>query len=537
MNVHQIMELQVPYRDDVELQCLGNAVDDPDAPLPFHSGDGRPRKRPRWMLGAPAPTPWRRILKQALALVHPRLSWRYVCILILLYVLWCLVHRSPLFASKLPPYSGPFGVGTIDIEIALDTPRNISEIVLEATGKPAFELDTVLFSMYYPTVRGARSIRPPHNWIAKPISATAEGYARAAHVNNFIMRPILTFALWLIAGGIRIPAKVDVPIVREPSDKFPVIVFSHGTASSRTDYTHFCGELASRGTVLAAIEHRDGSGPASLVLSRNGVERQVMYLRQSDLKADPPLDPAKFKEEQLALREAEIDEVIRVLHKVNAGQGDDVFKRNLRDEGRGLQDWAERLDMERLVIAGHSYGATGALQALKGAPKNQDRPAVGGIILDPGKGSGPLNHDINVPILVIHSNSWSSQHSIFFGRPHFDTVWDLVHDVLNRTGASWFVTSLGTSHPSVTDAPLIEPLLLRWTTGATINAKEGLHEYVQVSMEFLQFVINRTRTGVLAQGVTHPEYGVDERTAEQKMRSPASISKYWQIHVAPTSDE
>ncbi|RDW57219.1 PAF-acetylhydrolase family member [Coleophoma crateriformis] len=530
------MELQTPYRDDVELRSLREPIDDPDAPLPFYSGEVRPRERPRWMLGGPTATRWHRILKRST--LRPRLSWRYIlCVLILLYVLWCLVRRSPLFASKLPPYSGPFGVGIVDLEIAVDTPRNISESILETTGKPVFALETALFSLYYPTLPGVRSNRQSHTWIAKPIGATAEGYARAAHVNNFIMRPVFTFALWLIAGGIYIPAEVDVPVAEDRGDKFPVIVFSHGTASSRTDYTHFCGEMASRGVVLAAIEHRDGSGPASLVFGRNGEERRVMYLRESDLRADPLLDAAKFKEEQLAFREAEIEEVIRVLQRVNAGQGDDVFKANFRNEGHGLQDWAEKLDLEKLVIAGHSYGATGALQALKGAPQSQSRPARGGIILDPGKSSGPLNHDIDVPILVIHSNSWSRQHSIFFGRPHFDTVRDLVGDVLTRVGASWFITSLETSHPSVTDAPLIEPLLLRWTTGATINAKEGLREYVQVSMEFLEFISNSTRKGVLAQPVTHPKYGVDERTEEQRKSQPTDISKYWQIHVAPSLAE
>jgi len=58
-----------------------------------------------------------------------------------------------------------------------------------------------------------------------------------------------------------------------------------------------------------------------------------------------------------------------------------------------------------------------------------------------GKSSGPLNHDIDVPILVIHSNSWSKKHSIFFGQPHFDAVKTLVEGVMKRGKDAWFMTS------------------------------------------------------------------------------------------------
>jgi platelet-activating factor acetylhydrolase len=541
------MQRETSYRDDVELQSFDSdsdlLLDDPDAPLPLHGTEDVQMtglKQPRWMLGRKSH--WHGVLTTWLEILRPRLSWRYIlCVMVMLYLLYCLVIQSPLLASRLPPYSGSYGVGTVDLEVAVERRRRVSETVFEATGRPAFELETVLFTMYYPAVKGVRSNRRRHYWIPKPIRAVGEGYARAAHIDNFIGRPLLTFALWLIAGGITIPAQVDVPIFsadgNRPGEKFPVVVFSHGTASSRTDYTHFCGELASRGVMVAAVEHRDGSGPGSLIINSNGQEkRRVTYMRQTDLLSNPPMDTAKFKEDQLAFREAEMEEVIRVLRSVNDGNGTGVFESNTRKEGHCLHNWAGKLDFKRLLIAGHSYGATGALQALKGAPLSKQRPVIGGIILDPGKSSGPLNDDIDVPVLVVHSNSWSSEHSIFYGRPHFDTVRELVSGVLKRVGSSWFITSLGTSHPSVTDAPLLEPLLLSWTTGATINVKEGLAEYVRVSMEFLEFLTNDTRTGVLAQNITHTTYGVDERTKEEQRETPADIVKYWQIHVAPKQE-
>jgi len=50
------------------------------------------------------------------------------------------------------------------------------------------------------------------------------------------------------------------------------------------------------------------------------------------------------------------------------------------------------------------------------------------------------------------------------------------------------MTSLGTSHPSVTDAPLLEPFLLSFTTGASIDVYQGLRQYVHVAEDFLAFL-------------------------------------------------
>ncbi|KAF9869980.1 PAF-acetylhydrolase family member [Colletotrichum karsti] len=536
------------YRDnEVELESLADpqTFEHPDSPLPLLEDSTRSRSptpdatmdmAPKWMNTA---QPWSRTFSQRLiALLRPRLAVGYIIwSLIGLYVLYCIIVRSPLFASKLPNYSGKYGVAAIDVEFPVQTPRKTSESVFK-DGKPAFGLETVLFTLYYPAAKGVRGDRPRHHWIPKPVSLTAEGYARAAHFNNFISRPIFTFALWAIAGSITIPAEVDVPLLpldERVDEKFPVVVLSHGQASSRTDYTHYCGELASSGVMVAAVEHRDGSSPGSIVTTEAG-ERRVMYLNKKELIGGKEMEDDDFKFEQLAFRQAEIEETIAVLKTLNAGEGADVFARNARNEGRDLQQWSNRLNFSQTVVAGHSLGATGALQVLKGATSERN-PAVGGIILDPGKSSGRLNTDIDVPILVVHSDSWSKKVSVFFGRPHFDTVRDIVKDVLKRVGSSWFLTSLKTSHPSVTDAPLIEPLLLRWTTGATINVNEGLREYVRVSMEFLDFLRNGTREGILSEGVTHKEYGEDTRTDEQKARMPKETTKYWQIHVAPPRDE
>ncbi|PNP45176.1 hypothetical protein TGAMA5MH_03227 [Trichoderma gamsii] len=527
---------------------------------------------------------WRRILASLAAFLRPRRScpscpsWPVAALVVVAaYALLCFVRGVPLLASPLPPYSGPYGVGAVDVEVALDKPRRVSETVFKSTGEPAFEHRTTLFTVYYPVDKSVKERRRRHDWFARPIGLTAAGYAKYAHVNNFLMRPIFTFGLWLVAGGITIPAKVDAPLLgttaaeaevewsdgelpklelrkrdEEEVEQLPVMVFSHGDASSRRDYTHYIGELASRGYVVAAIEHRDGSCPGTLMRIKGEQDKQLLHFKEAELLSDPPMDTEKYKREQLAFRDAEILETINILRAINNGHGDDIFTRNSRSEGSHLHSWANRLDFGNLTIGGHSFGATGALQALKHAPSDVN-PAIGGIILDPGKQSGPLNALIDVPLLIVHSNSWSKQRSVFYNRPHFDTVKDLALSVLKRipSHSSWFLTSIGTSHPSVSDAPLIEPLLLSWTTGASLNVKEALGEYVRVTDDFWHF-LRTTRSanssltdgvvrrgemkGILAEKVTHEEYD-DWVSKERQAEFPKSLSRLWQVHVSPVSDK
>ncbi|KAI1337665.1 PAF acetylhydrolase [Xylariaceae sp. FL0016] len=500
--------------------------------------------------------------------LRPRFTWRYVlCALVVFYALYCFVSSAPLFAQPLPSYSGPHPVGAIDIEVPAASPRLVDTARFKDTKEDAFALQTVLFTLYYPAA-GKASRKPRHDWIPRPVSVTAEGYAKFAHINNFFTNAVFSGAIRALVGGIQIPASVDVPlaettdsssttaasefpfdgeetekVLAADNDSIPVVVFSHGMASSRTDYTHYAGELASRGYIVAMLEHRDGSCPGSIVMQDAAPEQARLTFRMSEVEhADgSAFEVDDFKRAQLNYREAEIEETVRVLKMVNAGHGGDIFKQNSRREGSDLEAWAGRLNTDEMIVAGHSYGATGALQALKGGP-TEKRPFKGGIILDPGKQSGRLNDEINVPVLIVHSNSWSKSHSVFYGRPHFEVVRGLVEANNARGNPSWFVTSLGTSHPSVTDAPLLEPMLLSVTTGAKIDVYEALRQYVHVSEDFLEYLQDGVKRNLLAEKPEFPQYDNGHgfgtwkpgQGAEEKGSGPWwDWRKYWQVHTSP----
>jgi platelet-activating factor acetylhydrolase len=159
---------------------------------------------------------------------------------------------------------------------------------------------------------------------------------------------------------------------------------------------------------------------------------------------DPPMSPSDLQIAQLAFREAEIQETIRFFKLLNDGHGDSLQNLKPDSPGSALAGFKDRLNMSAVTVAGHSYGATGALQALKGAP-SEKMPINGAIMLDPGKGSGRLNKEIDLPILVFHSGEWTEKQTEFYGQgKHFGVVKKLVQSV--KTG--WFMTLSKSSRDS-----------------------------------------------------------------------------------------
>jgi len=219
------------------------------------------------------------------------------------------------------------------------------------------------------------------------------------------------------------PCLVGAPLA-ETQSPFPVIIFSHGLAGNRLSYSQFCGELASHGVIVAAIEHRDGSGIASVVrhVDRNSKTTEpqaktktsesgghpkkaaVPYLvfEQVGLRSfapDASEEELALRGAQLAMRKAEILECKHILERINSGEGAEVarestrklgtklaekkFKlkessQNLNEHPELLSTWKDKLYMSFPSLVGHSFGGCTVLETLKG-----DSPFPLGIALDP----------------------------------------------------------------------------------------------------------------------------------------------------------
>lgn len=537
-----------------------------------------------------------RLTPLILSLLRPRLTVRYILFSIAtLWVTYRVLVSQPLLSNRLPGYTGPYRVGAVDVEYPLETPRRVNDAKFKSKsdGDYAFEVETVLFTLYYPTSHKARSSTPDkYYWFPKPVSATAKGYARFLGMDNFLFRGVLTGGLWLVASGIQIPAQVGVPLippaelvntkgdgrelasVAEDDDngqKLPVMIFTHGMLSSRTDYTHYLGELASRGVVVAAIEHRDGSSPASPIIKagEDTAPRWRYAFGLNDLAPPPeggdPFDTPALKEAQLSFREAEIEAAVDVIRALDSGppSPSTPVPNSRQPRDTDMSSFKGRLNTTHLTIAGHSYGGTGALRALRPSPgrasSSSRLPFSGAVVLDPGKSSGPLNADVSVPLAIFHSSTWSRPGpTLFYGRPHFEVVRDIADGVNNRTaaaaarppeeeegggeahraagGGGWFLTSLGTAHPSITDAPLLEPLILSWATGSSVGARGGIMQYVLATRDFVRYQHTGERRGLLALSGSAGEDGgaaSREYNPAHNQGMPKPWRKYWQIHVAP----
>jgi platelet-activating factor acetylhydrolase len=370
--------------------------------------------------------------------------------------------------SPLPPYTGPHEVGILDVETEVER-RVIHDAVLKSTGQKAFELQTLAITLYYPSSLpvASPSQRPwARPWLPQPVSLIGEGYSRLAGVPY--LNHVFTFALWALGSSTVIPGVVDAPILsgaekiltdessgagsfgkimsaaeqehqelKRDTDfgTLPCVVFTHGMAGMSQSYAHYLGSIASHGYVVAAVEHRDGSGPGTIIHYDNGKERRVWHLKLEDLESSPAMTDLDLKAAQLNFREAEISETIKLFARLNAGDAPVV---NLKPDSprQALPGFKHRLNLSAVTVAGHSYGATGAMQALKSAG-TKAMPINGGIALDPGKGSGPLNKDIDVPLLVLQSGEWTEKQTQFYDQGwHFDVVRKIVESVKE----GWFMT-------------------------------------------------------------------------------------------------
>jgi platelet-activating factor acetylhydrolase len=375
---------------------------------------------------------------------------------------WIFVFSLTPITSPLPPYTGPHEVGILDVETEVQK-RVIHDAILKETGKNAFELETLAITLYYPSSlpTAPPSQRPwARPWLPQPISLIGSGYARLAGISFAPLQSLFTFGLWALGSSTVIPGVVDAPILSgakkvlvdegartsfeqehqelKRTDKLgtlPCVVFTHGMAGMSQSYSHYLGSIASHGYVVAAVEHRDGSGPGTIVHHSNGTESKVWHMKLRDLESNPPMTDLDLKEAQLAFRQAEISETIKLFAQLNAGDAPIV---NLKPDSprESLPGFKNRLNLAAVTVAGHSYGATGAMQALKTAG-SKDMRINGGIALDPGKGSGPLNKDIDVPVLVMQSGEWTEKQTEFYGQgKHFDVVRRIVESVKE----GWFMT-------------------------------------------------------------------------------------------------
>ncbi|KAF1985531.1 hypothetical protein K402DRAFT_334111 [Aulographum hederae CBS 113979] len=469
--------------------------------------------------------------------------------------------RDKLIPSTLPNYSGPYSVGTMDLEIPAEEPGTISHITRKKVH--LFRLETVLMTIYYPSAFGTGNGGDPsgrskrwarETWLPRPRVGTAKGYGKFSGLGSALCVPFFAATSMLTKlpayknaapakhwppdgnlknAGKKVKNMAGQPPEGEPdSPCFPLLIFSHGLGGNRRCYSSVCGEFASYGFVVVAIEHRDGSGPRSYVNhSKEGVgsmeereetghmehtekEKKEQFDRvEYVFPKNNPLDTSpnnkkgvdhELRSAQIELRLAEMKEAYRVMKEICHGNGAELAKQNLRQrpyhgssskglEGVNWSDWKDAFQLDEITIVGHSFGAATVIEVLrhpdifKFISQGIIYDIWGAALIPPDEND---RHRIQTPLLGINSEAF------MYWPDNFDAVEALMKEADSQQAPTWLMTVRGTVHVSQSDFSIIYPRLCALLLKMTANPKRALDLNLGASLEFLAKVSPRCRAMV-----------------------------------------
>ncbi|PSK43677.1 hypothetical protein B9Z65_7191 [Elsinoe australis] len=522
--------------------------------------------------------------------------------------------------KHLPGYTGPYHIGTMEIELPAREPQTFSHITRH--GRHILQLKTVLLTIYYPTshpppasteANESAKIRYAHHpsrqlWLGRPRLGMMHGYSKFASM-GWVGMPMFLPICWTklpawrnaplsdqvpargvkVETGKRRQARRKSERLADPSNlnkppTYPVIMFSHGLGGTRTMYSSLCGEIASYGFIVCAVEHRDGSGPRTYInrqqkLSPSELEEErigykinhgplkirdgydiVDYIFPQDNAYDTSPDNEKgvdreLRDHQIELRMAEFEEAYAALCEINAGNGLDVAERNIRKKGylgsssHGLEgiDWAtwqSRMHLNSATALGHSFGAATTVEMLR----HRDRFTwlSQGIILDIwSAGTRPTRsetdkHHLSVPILGINTEAFT------YWPSNFEFVEKLTSEA--NPAPTWLATIRGTIHMSPSDFCLLYPRLCSFLLKSTANPKRALDLHIDMCLAFLHTILPEAHTAPFSHAYPKDSYLQDtpvqrleqipsrlkKRPEEKYMASRLKIQSEWKWRMAPT---
>lgn len=316
--------------------------------------------------------------------------------------------HAPRFTSHTPVPQGPHVVGCVDIMMGRTK-------------------EGTLMRLYYPC-KVTNLQAECHNWTPWFLG---EEYTKG--LASFIAPSIPSLFSMLFNWKMR---NVATPTVWEAgllkSQKWPVVVFSHGLSANRSIYSTVCSEMASHGFVVAAIEHRDSSACASFVLNEDGKRDYILF------KTLPPgVKEYELRSQQIKVRVNESIRALDALHRLNEGQA-----KNELPSSFDLQQLNDAMDLSHPVMSGHSFGGVTAITTLA-----RDKRFKIGVSLDPWM--FPIKDQVNEicgsvsqPLICISTEAFQSDANL-------QAMNSLPSD--NTT----FVTIKGTVHQNQCDTPFL----------------------------------------------------------------------------------
>lgn len=257
-----------------------------------------------------------------------------------------------------PEYTGPFKVGTIDVEIPVaDLPSPAPR------PENASDIPTVLFRVFYPAV--PESNEKLISWLPAPQRHYVSAYTKFMGVGHTLAE-LLSF-LPRHLHYTSIPAHKNAALASPETEnkRWPTMIFSHGLGGSRNSYSYIAGSLASHGVVVICPEHRDGSSVTTYVRvpgQHGRLARKVIPYNRISHEVSPEVYEAR--EAQLRIRLWEMGLIHEAILAMDAGR--ELSNLNLTTPS--LSQFVGRLHVNEpgsIIFAGHSFGSTTMYQLLK----------------------------------------------------------------------------------------------------------------------------------------------------------------------------
>lgn len=231
--------------------------------------------------------------------------------------------------------------------------------------------------------------------------------------------PDVTESLELLrdpARGRDVPIKIYAP--KAGKGPYPVIIFSHGLGSSRQGYVYLGREWASRGFVSIHVQHVASDSELMRTKGRWAIFR------------------AAYDSEEYADRPKDVSFVIDVMEaRARGAEGGEIWR---------------KLDLARIGVGGHSYGAHTALALVgmlvnfpdAGARSFRDERVKAALILSPPTMDwSPREADFsNIDVPTMHmsgtrDSSWFWMTTLKHRRRAFDSIRGAPRYFLNIDGA------------------------------------------------------------------------------------------------------
>uniref|UniRef100_A0A8C8SZ83 Platelet-activating factor acetylhydrolase n=1 Tax=Pelusios castaneus TaxID=367368 RepID=A0A8C8SZ83_9SAUR len=324
----------------------------------------------------------------------------------------------------------------------------------------------LFFRLFYPCLPQETSEHPL--WI--PRYEYCHGLADYINLNRQWCTPLLSVTF----GSYRVPVSWNGPF-KSCGRKYPLIIFSHGLGAFRTVYSAICAEMASRGFLVLALEHRDHSACATYFCKVEAGESNPLeaVLQEEWIPFQRVQEGQKeyhFRNQQVHQRANECVRGFRLMRDISRGKA----VTNVLHKEFDLSALKESVDLTKVAVMGHSFGGATAVLALAKEPHFKCAVALDAWMF-------PLENALYPkmikPVLFINSEKFQTAESVA-----------KMKRLSSRNSQTKIITILGSVHQSQTDFTFLAGNFLNrvFQTRGTLDPYKGLDITNRAALAFLQ---------------------------------------------------